>query len=610
MSISQTFPFTDSVNYVRSNTEIAAGKAKLSLVSNPGQVFSQAFTADTGFTYDAAKAEFVGGVLRQKDLRPANSIVGATFTTSKDLSWSQGGALTATDVGTALSSGKLEVIGNNISARYTNAEIGAVASQFALKFKFIPKFNGSPLPGADIIGIKPVSGNANRFGIFLSQGAGWRVVVFDSAGVSAFEADTATVAFNLDQEYEMEINVDTEAGKVYTLRDGVLMSTATFTGFTRGVTATTLCLGDWDYGNYSNHQFDDVVLFSGDEHSNSNYTPGYSLSEVAFAASSVALPAFTYTGIGTILAVEGSAVTEAGAPRYIIAGKYWNGSAWVTSNGSYAQANTSADVIANLTSLTVTGATSFVVSVVFTDGATVSSVDSVSVTVTGQKYSPTGYIEPAQAIQVKALIDYSQVVTTPGSTAVKVILKIDGVLKWFDAGVLSASDGTAAQANTAAELAAGFASLDLGSNSSVLLRWLLTTPTNTDTPELDEATIEYNFGALETDPATCEVYGYVRKIDGSPIAGASVSFKLSMTTKQYKEANMNSLLDIPVVVTTDDDGYFSTLLIRTSEFEGTGKYEVTITKDSVEASLISKKKLIFEVPDADQKDLTDLLTAV
>jgi hypothetical protein len=94
------------------------------------------------------------------------------------------------------------------------------------------------------------------------------------------------------------------------------------------------------------------------------YNQGASLTEIQmlssalYLGSKVDLPAFSYTGIGTIQAVETSSVSEVGTPRYIIGGKYYNGSAWVNSNGSYAQANPFATVVANLTSLVVTGATS------------------------------------------------------------------------------------------------------------------------------------------------------------------------------------------------------------------------------------------------------------
>ena len=106
MSFSQALTYDDSLDFTfdAAKIEFAAGKAKLRLVNNPGQIFAQNFASDVGFTYDAAKAEFTGGLVRQKDQRPANATFGATYTSSVNASWG-GGVLTGTAFGGAAISG-------------------------------------------------------------------------------------------------------------------------------------------------------------------------------------------------------------------------------------------------------------------------------------------------------------------------------------------------------------------------------------------------------------------------------------------------------------------------------------------------------------------------
>jgi hypothetical protein len=614
MSISQNFPFTDSINYNLVNAAISAGKAKLAIVPNAGQLFEEDFADDTGFTYDAAKAEFTGGLVRQKDQRPANSVVAATYTSSKNLNWSQDGSLVGTDVGTPiLNAGKLECLGGgNNAVLYQNAEIGNVGNVGTLKLKFTPDYSGTPAQNVNIFELSPPSGNNGRMLIMHSTTGTFRLTAYTSAGTSKYAAQIMGAVWSpvAGQTYEIELVWDTQSGAVVRLFvDGVVHGATPVSSYTRGTDATQLRIGAGTVYPVADGSFEDVVLFSTALHT-SGYTPGYSVPENSYAASTVVLPAFSYTGLGTIQAVESSTVTEAGAPRYLIAGLYWNGSAWTISNGTYAQASSSADVIANLPALTVTGATSVPVSVLFPDTNTQSNVDLISVTVTGQKYAASGYLEPAQALQVKSLTEYIQTATVPGSTSLKIILKIDGLLKWFDGMAWVESNGTEAEANTAAELdEETLALLVLGVNSSVFIRWLFTTASNTATPELDEATISYNFGAIETDLATCIVFGYVRDILGAPIKDVKCTFTLVAAKKSYQEANNNVILSPSVSVLTDVNGYFSAALVRTSEYESGGEYQIVFEKAETVASKGVSGKLTFEVPDAETKDITDLLVA-
>lgn len=601
MSIETTFSFDIAANFNLSNTQISGAVAKLALVPNTGQVFSQDFSSDVGFTYDNTKAEFTSGLVRQKDQRPNSAILGGKFETF-DLNWITSGSLTATQIGTpTLSGGRLSCTGGgNNAVKYSNANIGS-GNVGAFKLKYRPNYSGTPPVNTNIFEFKHPSNNNDRMLLFHGATGVLRFTAYTSAGTIKHSAANFGGVWSpvAGTEYEIELNWDTIAGIVRLFVDGVLQGSMPVSSYARGTDATDLHIGAGIVYTVADAQFDDIILFPAVQHT-AGYTPGYTLQSTIYLASTVALPAFSYTGIGTIIAVESSTFTEVGAPRYIVAGLYWNGSDWVASNGTYSQANTSAQVVANLTALNVTGASSVSVSALFDNSNSLSSIDLVSVTVTGQKYSTTGYLEPAQALQVQDLLAYTQSATIPVNSELKIAFKIDGVLKYYNGSAWVTSDGTLAQANLAADLtSAAFDSLNLGSNSSVYIRWILGSSANTVTSEISSATITYDFGGVGTDLATCLVYGYLKDVAGNPVSNATIIIGLLKTVvTDYQEANKNLIFKPSIYVETDENGYFETNLIRSSEFGS----------DQPTYRLVAKGLQIdFIVPDSEQKDIADLV---
>lgn len=616
MSVIQTYPFNSAVDYNLSNAQISGGKAKLSIIPNPSQLFQQTFSSDTGFTYDNTKSEFTGGLVRQKDQRPANAILGATYTSTKDLNWITSGSTTATDIGSpVLSGGKIQCRGGgNVAVKYTSPAIASASSVGAIKIKHTPNYSGTPSINTNIFEIYQAASNNDRIVLFHGSTGPIRISIFNNVGGIVHSAVNLGAIWSpvAGTEYELELNWNSTNGEIRLFVDGVLRGATPTTVFTRDGKANNLNLGAGNSYFISNGDFNDVLLFSTVQHT-SGYTPGYTVPETIYYENTVVLPNFTYTGLGTIQAIESSTITESGAPRYIVGGQYWNGSAWVLSDNTYNQANNSSDTIANITSLVVTGSTTVPVKILFPNSNTQSSVDLISVTVTGQKYSSFGYVEPIVGLQVQGLVNISLTKTDTVNSFAKIILKIAGVLKWWNGTSWATSDGTFAQANTSAEINANLATLILSVNTEVIPRWVLTTSSNIETAEIDESIIEYNFGALFTNPAKCLVYGYYLNISGQPVSEATVTFSLKRaTTGEYKEAS-NNIIEKPVVVTTDVNGYFEAELIRSSEYQGTAIYRVEITKeiDSLNTSRnADKTRLEFQAPDLSEVDLTSLLTAI
>ena len=612
MSLSLSYGFDTELDYTLSNCAILSSKARLAIVPSPEQLFAQDFASDVGFTYDNTKAEFNAGILRQKDLRPVSSVLAATYTSSKNLNWSTAGSLVGTDIGAPLlSAGKLSCLGGgNNGVRYESADIGASGNVGAMKIKYTPNYSGTPATNYNIFEFAPVSGNNDRMLVFHSATGTLRLSAYTSVGT----AKHAAVPFGgvwspvAGTEYEIELDWDTVAGVVRLFVNGVLNGSMPVSSYARGSDADRLYIGAGTSYFAADGYFDDALLFSTVQHT-AGYTPGYTLPEFIYGASKIDGPNFTYSGLGSVLSIDDGSVVETGSPRFIIGLKYWNGSAWVVSNGTYAQANSFATALANLASFVASGSI-LPWSVVFTDSNTQSSVDDFDVEVTGQKYSPTGYLEPAQGVQVKTLISYLHTHTENANTDLRVVLKVDGVLKWWNGTAWATSNGSIAQGNTAEEINLNMASLSLGVNSTIFVRWLMATSSNVETPEIETATIAYNFGAIETPLVTCEVFGYLKNISDAPVVGAKIKFELNQKPEKYKEANKNIISTLSVEATTDANGYFTIPLVRSSEYEDATEYKATITIGTTIITKSSSGKLLFQVPDADTKDLSDLLPAV
>lgn len=464
---------------------------------------AQDFASASGFSYNASLAEFAGGLLRQKDQRPTNSIVGATYTSSKNLNWSQGGSLVATDIGSpVLAAGKLACLGGlNNAVRYENAEIGAVGDTGAIKLKYTPAYTGTPGDNYTIAELGPTSGNNGRL-LFLHSVSGGtiRVTAYNSAGVAVHTAAVMGAAWSpvAGTEYELEFNWDVTTGLIRWFVNGVLGGSAATTTFNRGTTATRLIVGAGTVYTRTDASFNDVLLFTEVQHT-AGYTPGYSVSELSYLESNAALPEMPKAEPGTFLSATSFSATDSNAPRYTVqigqSGTYlyWNGSAWVASDGSYAQANPASVLNANAPALDVEGELYIQIRAHFESSNVLQSVDSLSLSI----LETVGYSTDAQRVKAierftaGELTSFIEAASAPVGAHVRYILEIDSSQFYWNGTSFSRSNGSFAQANTAEELHDNILKA-MDREHYVRLIALLKTDDNSETPELTSSTFEYD----------------------------------------------------------------------------------------------------------------------
>ena len=603
MSISISYPFTTPSNYVYDSdkVEILGGEASLKLTDLPNQDFNEDFADDTGFAYDSDKAEFTGGQVQQKSQAPANATLGASFTSDVNGNWGDG-TLTGTPVGGASISGnRLDLAQNDIRYVDYDADSNADAQQtLAIKGKYTFPYTGAAPAANELFLITKESGSQLNLIRLYHTGTLLFWQIFDQAG-SPIVSQAETFSPVADTTYEIELNIDLNTGATRLFINGTQLGTThTGTG-TRDANIGLLRIGSDRSGiQKSNLYLEDFIVFSAVQHT-TNYTPGYTVAEYKYAATNVTCPEMEYTGVGTLQAVTAFATTDTNAPRYTLQiGRsgdylYWNGSAWDTSDGTYAQANDEATFNANVGDLDISGEIYGQFKVLFDDNNDAQmSVADLTCTVTGQTYptdNPT--ITFNATFRAEGIDSFTETSTKTGSDEIKYPLKKGNTPYYYSGSAWAESDGTYAQANTAAEIEANKATFtDIG--VVVTVQMFLHSDDGTTTPSGDVVTIEYDFSGTDPDTVdTCIVYGYSVDSEGSALT-EDITIRLTETAAIYKDNTQIS--GDTVTVTPDSQGYWEAELVENENMSGTVQYIFNI----------NNQEFTRTVPDEATKSFNDL----
>lgn len=582
--------YNNAANFIfdANDVEVDGSGARLKLQFFPEQDFTEDFADDTGFTYDANKSEFIGGVVRQKDQTPAEQIIAAKYAVDANANWSKAGGATAVLNGApTIVAGKLVCTGAQ-GARYQLTDNLYAAG--AMKCKYTPGYTGAPAANTNIMSIEQRSGAGNNrlllfhspsgdnFRVYLTDGASNNILAAATIGASGINLSAAT-------QYEIELNWDQTAGNIYLFLGGTLHGTLSPGAWSFNAETMDLTVGaTTNVYDTTNASFDDVTLYNAVQHT-AGYTPGYTLLDFIYAETNITLPIFTYNGPGELEPAGPPTSTESGVPRYIIQGKYWDGDSWENSDNTYAQATSKADIIANIATFPNTGLSTITVIVVFGDSNIQSSVDQIDFSVVGQEYSQTNpNIRPNSFSQVDGLIDFSIVGIVSGSDEIRHVIErrsaLGGASSYFywDGAVWVTSDLSLAQANTEAELATNLPSLDLSAGYYIRIVSLLHSNDGYSTPEITSISFEYDFTVSPSAPNTVILYGWLRNAKNEPLQG-TVYIEIIEAFKHTGLIFPISRVSEP----TNSEGYF--------EFDGANKI--------VETATISKNyrvRIVYEDP--------------
>lgn len=550
--------------------EGATLKAQSGFVEEPLQ-FEETFTSDADFTYNSSLAEFTGGLVRQSDQTPSNSVLGALYTSSIDASWrTDGGSLTGTANGTpTISGGKLVCTGGSPILKGVYYSI-TNDGQAAIKFKYTPDYSGAPGGNINMVGIQEAAVNNNRMILTHSpSGDNFRITATNSTGTTFLLATTiggSGVGLVSGTEYEIELNWDYVAGTIRLFLDGALHGTLSPGTWTFVANAARLYVGAMPSTyNVADASFDDVVFFSTVQHT-SSYTAGYSLPANRYLASTVILPEFSDPTPGGIVSFDDFTTVETGAPRYTIKlddGNflYWTGVVWGDADGTYAQANTASEFDTNLPSLIGTATPQDVtIRSHFDDTNVQGSISNLLVDYTGQTeyYTDNPTLTPNDAIEnlsdSSQVTDITAVAVTPTGSNLKYVLTINGTAKYWDGDSWEDSSGVA-ESNIYNELTeTELVQLDIENNDALNIIWYFVSDGSV-TACLSEWSITTS-GTVDLKT----IAGIFVNSDGSPVTDGEVRISpVGLTSNTVDNVQIGTTAS--TTATNSSSGAWSTTLV-------------------------------------------------
>lgn len=552
-----TYDDLASFTYDAALIESNGNSGLLKLLLNPGQIFTQDFSSYTDFIYNNLLAEFIGGKVQQKDQTPLNSVIGANFDSSFNLNWAKsGGSLTALVIGSpVLSGGKIQCRSySNNGVRFTNAEVGSCGLIGGFYAEITPQYSGTPSQNCNIFDIFASSGNSDKKVLMHSSVDGrFRFTANDSTGTSVHLTYSIGGAWIpvAGTTYKILFLWNTALGIGQLYIDGVLKGSIPTTAFTCGSSATNIQVGAGISYSTCNADFDNVCLF--------NVVPtvqAYTIPNYIYANNKVSLPTFSYYGIGSIQSIDDVTITQSGTPKWITGGYWFNGSAWVVSNGTYSEANTASELAAAVIDFPVEGAGSVTMEIVFPDSNTISWVDLFSIEITGQKYSVDApsiiktigtYLDGIGAITITK--------TLPAGTSIKVLPVFNNLPYKWDTDEWVAGTGVVSEAMTEAEFNAIIGSFPYSVGKIFQLKVFLITTDENATPLLTSISMTYDFAVNPSYPQTCKMWGFLTDDSGQPIAGATITFS------RADGYIGNNLVLKSVKATSNSQGYYEKDLV-------------------------------------------------
>jgi hypothetical protein len=593
-----TYPLDDTsqANYTfdSDKIEFTASGAKLKLIDNPSQTFVQDFSSDVGFSYNTDVTEFVAGQLQQKE-QWTNADSAADYNTSIDLSWG-GGVLTGTAVGGAsILNGELDLAHDDLRyVDYNAAGNGDSTQVGSVLMKFRPNYSGSPTTAQVLIHIGRNALRNNQITLSHISSGTVRISFYDFNGVQITQTDLGIFNPVLDQQYEFLLTWDLSAGSIKLYIDKIqLGSTVTATGIR---TAPLLFRIGSNYiaALLSNFKVDDLILFPS-VILPTDYPVGYDVWK--YKTDLIAVPIFSYAGLGDVQSYDGYSTIQTGAILANVNNQYWNGSAWVSSDGSVAQMNTASEINANISTLTANNNTS--IKLRTQNNHIQQDIDNLEIDYTGQIY-PTDNpsIQVNSGVAADAIAAWTEIdVTKPANTELKYIIPVSPAL-WWNGSSWSSSSLTYSQSNTSAEITTNLGSLDISTGN--LLKFIaFLNSDGSDTPLIKELKLEYDFFDTSSLPNQVLVYGQTISMFPELLEGVVV------TINSYNPfEHTNNIVMIATSTTTNQNGDFELVVIETETVSQNTFVKFEYQEGTEHIEVIYDNVII---PDQDSISISELL---
>ena len=539
MALKKIYPFINPLNYsFPAEIDVSGGEVSNALVDNEGLEFIQDFLNDTGFVYDNTKAEFADSKVSQVDKRPEGATAYIPYTNNLDTAWGNGVQTGSAFGGASILNGELNLSLDDVRGVDYDAIANASSIQKGcIRIVIRPIYSEDPATSQQYpVSICKADNDTKNLITFFHDLNGQMVIgIYDKDGVAIMFVSLGTWVPSGSSIYEFELNYDITFGATRLFINGQQIgATQTQTG-TRDANINLLRIGS-NYAKNATSKFRviDVLIFDSVQHT-TNYTPDWTnIFETIYLGSKIECPQKSYSGPGQVQKYTNFETTVTGAPRFVRNDLYHNGAEWVTSDGSYAQASTTAEIAANID--TFPASDTLDIDVVFEDSNTLGEVGLVTDTYTGKLYSQNDPIIRFNApVTHDGLISFlANIIARGVSDSVAFFVSKGVVSYWFNGAEWAVSDESLAQSNTYQEINNNSASFT-DEKVVMYISAILHSEDGLTTAKLTQVEVEYDFAAEDMDTIdTCIVWLYEAQLHGLIPEGETIEFQQKNDAVKYK----------------------------------------------------------------------------
>lgn len=358
------------------------------------------YTNSANYTFDSSKIAISGGLAKLLDhpsqFGDGNGSIASTYTTDKNLNWSiGGGSLVTTLSGSAAVAGGLLDMSNASADAVTIVTTNNITftQTGTIRIKWIPRYTSAPAANQSLYFQRLAAGNKNWIQIQHKTDQSVTVDMRDSSGVVKLAVVFGTFAAVNGTAVEFEFNFDADTGAHRFFVNGTQLGSTNTTTFTRTTELDTAFFG---HIPSPNTEFDIVEwsFFDTVQHT-TTYTPGEVVPEIRYNTDDPTIITQLSTHVSDLENfVETVTKTGSDNVKYTIlvngVQKYNNGGSVATSDGTYAQSNTAAEIVAIIGDFFTTRATiDIVVFLHSDDGRSTPSLDNIDITFNSALAAPS-----------------------------------------------------------------------------------------------------------------------------------------------------------------------------------------------------------------------------
>jgi len=423
------------------------------------------------------------------------------------------------------------------------------------------------------------------------------IEIYNSVGARVVNSNLDAWGQSSGTWYEFEINFNLTTGATQVFIDGTQIGATDTSTFTRNASDLIYIGTNHLATTTSDYEIADLVFFDAVQHT-TDYTAGYTLEEARYSETTIQGPYVYEVNPGQILSIEHFVTVEVGTPRYVFkieamggAPFWYNGAAWVGSDGTYAQANTETEIDDALDELSgFMGSSGVKYDAIFGDSNTLSSVANWETEFTGQEYSQTDpTIVPNTTFRTSDIESVSTSVTETGSDLVKFTIMSGSQDRYVTGGNAADSNGTYAQSSTNAELTSDVSNL-ISTSVNATIKCFLHSEDGLTTPAIDIATLTYNLAPIAPVLTTCSFDGYIYDNDGV-VASEVVKIR---PYQGFINSTVLHIYEWRTLGTTDSNGWFTADIYVQAE-------------DQYWEMKVGSQRYKFQLPGGTEADFSTLL---